>query len=487
MDYLTPRVLAPLARRVLLSKPRLLLPAAVVTFLLAVASVYKGYASLASRETSLQEDSDFTSIILSRLLAPPAIGAPELDEEEALRRAPFACLVLLVVDGDTLHCARVTSDAAVYAYMHRELHKSMVPVSVSLATPVEVYMNRSTRPQLVVSPWPTRCGGLASCAVKVRLYAIDTPEISRGGSRTSPREQDSPREAAGAAPGAGKPDNVETTRRPFPPYGSAELDIGGQPLGVAAAASLADRVLGRVVLLQPLRKDIYGRTLARIVIPTVMYRQLEGPALFSRYFQQLFSHIAAEASRLLLPGGDDLAIELVQRLKEALRESDGPGGLPILSALPLARQVLRLILEQPFRNEVPQARPPEEGSTQVRDVDSLAEAQRRHPPGGDAAFLLRILEERSPALLYDASELLVQQGLCHLYKGGSYAGRRERLQRQLLIAKEKRKGLWGLPVEFQEDPAKYRRRKRRASHKDDGLPIPPVSQGTTLEPLSDGT
>ncbi|KAL8453779.1 hypothetical protein Emed_000720 [Eimeria media] len=474
-------------KMVLLSKPRLLLPAAVVTFLLAVASVYRGYASLESRETSLQEDSDFTSIILSRLLAPPAVGGPEPDEEEALRRAPFPCLVLLVVDGDTLHCARVTSDAAVYAYMHRELHRSLVPVSVSLATPVEVYMHRDTWPKLVVSPWPARCGGLASCAVKVRLYAIDTPEISRGGSRHPPRERDSPREAAGAAGGLSKDDSVETSRRPFPPYGSADLDIGGQPLGVAAAASLADRVLGRVVLLQPLKKDVYGRTLARIVIPTVMYRHLEGPALFSRYFQQVFSHIAAEASRLLLPGGDDLAIELVQRLKEALRDSDGPGGLPILTALPLARQVLRLILAQPFGSEVPPGSPAKEGSTQGRDVDSAAEPLRRHPPGGDEAFLLKVLEERSPPLLYDASELLVQQGLCHLYKGGSYAGRRERLQRQLLIAKEKRKGLWGLPVEFQEDPAKYRRRKRRGGHRDYGTPIPPVSPSATAEPLTDGT
>ncbi|KAL8273021.1 hypothetical protein Esti_003074 [Eimeria stiedai] len=475
MEFLAQRELATLARRVLLSKPRLLLPAAVVTLLLAVASVYRGYASLASRETSLQEDSDFTSIILGRLLAPPAIGSPEVDEEVAQRRAPFACLVLLVIDGDTLQCARVTSDAAVYAYVHRELHRSLVPISVALATPAEVYIHRDTMPQLMVSPWPTRCGGLASCAVKVRLYAIDTPEISRRGARPSPTQQASPRKAAETATGASKKDNSEKAQ-PFPPYGSAELDVGGQPLGVAAAASLADRVLGRVVLVQPLRKDVYGRTLARIVIPTVLYRHLEGPALFSRYFQQLFSHIAAEASRLLLLEKDDVSIRLVQRLRDALRESDSPGGLPILNALPLAREVLRLLVSQPFRNEVPQARPAEEGST-----------QGRHPPGGDAAFLLNVLEERSPSLLYDASELLVQQGLCHLYRGGSYAGRRERLQRQLLIAKEKRKGLWGLPVNFQEDPKKYRESKRRGGHSKDKLPIPPVPQGTTQEPLGDGT
>ncbi|KAL8432896.1 hypothetical protein ACSSS7_004299 [Eimeria intestinalis] len=467
-------------------KPRLLLPAAVVTFLLTVASVYKGYASLASRETSLQEDSDFTSIILSRLLAPPAIGYPDLDEEEAQRKAPYACLVLLVADGDTLHCARVTSDAAVLAYMHSELHRSLVPVSVALATPVEVYMNRTTRPQLVVSPWPARCGGLTSCAVKVRLYAIDTPEMSKGGTRPFPRERESPH-GANAAAGLGPKDSLETSRRPFPPYGSAELDIGGQPLGVAAAASLADRVLGRVVLVQPLKKDIYGRTLARILVPTVQYKQLEGPALFSRYFQQLFSYIAAEAARLLVPGGDDLALELVERLREALRDADGPGGLPILAALPLARQVLRLILAQPFRNESPQARPAEGGPPQGRDEEPAVKALRRHPPGGDAAFLLKLLEERNPPLLYDASELLVQQGLCHLYKGGSYAGRRDRLRRQLLLAKENRKGLWGLPVEYQEDPAEYRRRKRRAGQKKDRLPIPPIPQSAPVEPLNDGT
>lgn len=370
-----------------------------------------------SSETTVPTfSSDFSSIIISRLLSADP-GNPSVDRDT---RAPLACLVVVVTDGDTLRCVPVASDIEVSAHLTPDQRRALSSTNSALVNLPEVYVNRTTLPKLRLDPWPSRCVPLDSCTLKVRLYGIDAPEMNKGGSRAPPRSLQIP---------------------PGLLYGSAPLDVGGQPLGVAAAAALADAVLGRVVLIQSLQKDRYNRILARVVLPLVTDRAVEGPLAFDRYFKTLFSHIALISAQSTVPLGASFgpskeALINSQRLTKALEQG------PPFHAFSLARETLRLLL-----------------GAQAPDGSFGGHKWR---PGEGEAFLLATLEERDPLLLIDMSDLMLRRGLSSLYTGGGrvYAGRKEKLMEHQKSAQDNRMGIWALPDELRETPAGYKRRTR---------------------------
>ncbi|KAL8424845.1 hypothetical protein Efla_001650 [Eimeria flavescens] len=478
-------------------------------------SLYSGSSSSSGTSSSV-EDSEFPAIVLSRLLAPPpggwgGAGGDLAAAEAQQQKAPFACLVVAVADGDTLHCVKVDTDAAVFSFASQQQLQAVAPLSAVLQTPSEVYVHRKEKPQLRLDPWPSRCGTLAACATKVRLYGIDTPEMARGppsarksggshkngegpfptpptsaqasppaqeGVRGVPPSESAAQEGGGGPPGGGA--GVAAPSKPLPPYGSAELDVGGQALGVAAAASLADQTLGRVVLLQPLKKDNFGRTLGRVLLPTVAFRQLDGAPAFALFFQRLFARIALEAGKALLGRLGDLRFQqVVGMLLQLLRQSEGAGGPSVLEGLPWAREALGFLLEgllplDPASTNKPTTSQQQTDSPAAAAAAAVAAGAAGRPqaadrrrevslrfPGAPVAYLMQLLQDLEPPLLVDASEVLVQQGLSHLYGGGALGGNKERLQQLLQTAKENRRGLWGLPPSLHRSPKQYRKEMRR--------------------------
>ncbi|CDI75022.1 hypothetical protein, conserved [Eimeria praecox] len=240
--------------------------------------------------------SSFAAIIISRLLSSSLEGVVETKTQSK----PFTCFVVIVIDGDTLRCVPVASDAEVYVHLNSEHQKTLVPISAAIDTPTEVYVHRNTPPQLELSPWPSRCSPVSACTIKVRLYGIDAPEMRKDKKRIATATATAAAIAAATAAAAATPQAAAATSEEEE-YGSVHLDVGGQPLGVAAAAALSDMVLGRVVLLQPLQEDRYKRLLARVLLPSVSSEETEGAPAFSSYIYSLAQHITKLPEREARP------------------------------------------------------------------------------------------------------------------------------------------------------------------------------------------
>ncbi|CDJ37729.1 hypothetical protein, conserved [Eimeria tenella] len=380
--------------------------------------------------------SKFPAIIISSLLSPkPVVWV--LGEHP---RVPFACLVVIVVDGDTLRCVPVESDFDVYVHLESQQEQALEPLSNALGTSTSKYVEQEKPPQLVLSPWPSRCSPLPVCTLRIRLYAIDAPETWKG----------KPKPAAAAG------------EKRAVAYGSAHLDVGGQPLGVAASAALAAMVLGRVVLLQPLRNDRYGRLLARVLVPSVTSEQTDGPQAFGDYIQQLSLLVATHNEAGNAPSGKHRgnsfkserlsynALPAEGHPKKWERHEVGLDGLKAqqdpLMALSAASEALQQIVGSP---EVP--------------LPALWKGSSLGGKESGQRVSLKTLEEAQPPLLHDASDAMLRRGLSSLYtgRGAAYAGRLQQLQLQQQAAISSSEGIWGLPPSLRQSPAEYKRANRR--------------------------
>ncbi|OEH74895.1 hypothetical protein cyc_07101 [Cyclospora cayetanensis] len=435
-----------LSRHQALSRWALLLAGVSVS----VFSAYWGlfYSNTGLRRSSfdgeLPPSSAFPAITLSWLLT----GEPHPPAAPSHESAPFACLVAVVVDGDTIRCIPVLTDAEVSIHFPAQQQPTLRPLLAALENLTTVYSNLRAPPQLTLPTVASSCSPISSCTLNVRLYAIDAPETRKRGIRKADPDSRGKEQAPEALPSM--------------VYGSAFLDVGGQPLGVAAAAALADMVLGRVVLVVPLRLDQYKRILARVLLPAVTHRSTEGSMAFASYFHAVFTHIAAQAiptdseGQLVNKAPPKEAGQSAQRLVEALEAPYSQK--ETLHALAIAKDTLWKLrkpsgFSRPSKssNSPDLEEGPRESGARVRE----------------ACYLLQILEQSRIPLLFDVSDVLLRRGLSVLYTGGGrvYAGRRPQLEELQRTAERNKEGIWGLPIELRESPMEYKRRKKANSNK----------------------
>ncbi|CDI75158.1 hypothetical protein, conserved [Eimeria praecox] len=323
-------------------------------------------------------------------------------------RPYFAALVIRVVDGDTVRLMPVWSDEDVHNYMHRFDRCYLLKLQGALSKSTADIIGCQEYPRAVLHSWfeeeeRLRCAGLDSRSILTQLYGIDAPEVQEGGLR--------PYSAVRYIP----------CKRDCAVYGSEDLDKGGQPLGIAAARAMADMVLGRVVLVQPLGSDRYERLVARILIPAV------SDGLHTDGLHTGADSYAGYFDRLL------------EKLVYTFRYSFG----------------------------ISKDLPSEKG---VYGVAAIVCKMREARKGDLRGFLLGCLRDMrvgSFAGIVDPCEEMLRRGLAIVYssrrKKAEYGGilQEKKLKQLERRAKYRGCGRWGLPSFCQENPKDYRYRNRR--------------------------
>ncbi|CDJ36257.1 LOW QUALITY PROTEIN: uncharacterized protein EMH_0072250 [Eimeria mitis] len=327
------------------------------------------------------EESAFPALLLAQMLqylsGDNGDGKSTAKEENGGRF--FAALVTRVVDGDTVRLAPVLSDEHVHRLMHENERRS-------------------------ISELESWGDGEKSVAVKdadkrfilTTVYAIDTPEVARGGLK----------------PYTGR---AVLSVGAHLTYGSEQLDEGGQPLGVAAGRAMSELVLGRVVLVEELGSDCFERLVARIFIPAVSDSLHTGAASHAAFFSLLSTEL-----RCLY-----------------IRDFGSVADLPQCTGV---RGVVSIV------HRIRKAR---SGNLQQLLLGCMRRMVYNHIRG-----LIDASEEmlrRGLARVYCAASVKVKYG------GKEQKKRLEELAR---TAENRGCGMWGLPWWCQEDPKEHRRRTR---------------------------
>lgn len=352
------------------------------------------------------ELSDFPALLLAQLLEWLSKGHAETSKSDSTRGTGrfFAALTTRAVDGDTVRLVPVLSDVQVQAHIDIAGRRRLSTVKQAISKATGVIINCPTTPEVQLATWSEGegIGGfmpMDSCSILAQIYAIDAPEVKPGGMTQRKGTETVPNNGSAV-------------------YGSEQLDGQGQPLGVAAARAISELLLGRVVLVQDLDRDCYDRMIARVFVPSVSDRQLDGGDNFDTYFRDLVLGVKGlMPGKLLVPP-----------------ESNFTGA----KALTATVRKLRSAMDRK--------------QLQATVVKCLCQTRTRGMPG-----------------LLDASDEMLRRGLAIIYRGKdvNYAGRLEDLCRLTTRAQVRGCGRWGLPAYCQVDPKEYRWQKganRRDGH-----------------------
>ncbi|KFG99644.1 putative nuclease [Toxoplasma gondii VAND] len=412
--------------------------------------------------------------------------------------AYFVCLVVVVMDGDGFRCVEIADSRVLAAHVGDEFFEKAAErrTAAALSSPYALAFALSTLsvllpvrllfaaaaapansgdsavfPPYQQRPWAGRCRPLSRCTVVVRLAAIDAPETAKRGSEAErpklPRSGFKQKGAEGRRSAAKSEADAPNANR------VSDVDAGGQPFGVAAAARLASEVLGRVVLVKDLGKDQYGRTLARVF------------------------RVAHEAS---------FVAAVQAAMKEAVRGALAPGGKP------REKHKKKSVEEK-------EASKPREKEKNVEEKEEQEEAAEAYEPGtsgrrlsvkrsrrqrsggvsaaGVAAFAggvaVGLMKTRADAFKHqvqqkvvngeagsrelaaqifveevleknmkEVADVLLSEGLAVVYTqgGAKFDGRRSKFLAIEREARERKLGFWGIPEDARETPAEYKKRKR---------------------------
>ncbi|PFH37640.1 hypothetical protein BESB_040980 [Besnoitia besnoiti] len=235
-------------------------------------------------------------------------------------------------------------------------------------------------------------------------------------------------------------------RPPLPPGDRVDIDAGGQPFGVAAAARLAAEALGRVVLVKHLGLDRYGRTLARVFRVT-----REGA------FVEAVRNATTEPKGPLqtaeeAAGGRD-AHAAAERDTGAPRDTD-PGA----DTRRLAGQAAA-VKRRSRSAGAPRVAGLAPGAAKSEAQKLVARAGADERRVARALFVEQVLNSKNTE---DIGDVLLREGLAVAYtRGGAKFDEREK---ELLAlehkAQQRAVGVWSVPESVREAPHEYRRRQR---------------------------
>ena len=339
-------------------------------------------------------NSDFPALLLGRMLV--CLSTQRITSNGGEGRF-FPALVTRIVDGDTVRLVRVLADEQVKEYMDMKERLSLRQITEAVTKPTETIIDCPTLPDVQLPTWTDgqHHGSMDRCSILARLYGIDAPEVVSGGMIKLKGE-------------VYKDEDLKNLE-----YGSQHLDRKGQPLGIAAGRALSELLLGRVVLVQDLGEDCHRRLVARILIPAVTDRQLDGDLAYDNYFSSFLKNMQdLLPPDVSIPQSKRTGAEAVAALANALRDSQ-------------------------YTND----------QVRVMLFEGLRKARREPPqiPG-----------------LFDASDEMLRRGLALVCEGKhiQYAGRREELDRLAALAESESCGRWALSSNCRIDPYIFRSGRR---------------------------
>ncbi|CDJ41836.1 hypothetical protein, conserved [Eimeria tenella] len=251
------------------------------------------------------ERSDFPALLIAQLLnhALAPEGGSRKRGDQMSQGLIFAALVVRVVDGDTVRLVPVLSDEAVRIHVDPAERQRRSTVKAAMSGSTRWIMDCPFYPEVELSSWSSEEKSEEKMSMDTRsiltqVYGIDAPEVRVGGVRHRY---------------TGRCDYTQTVD-----YGSFDLDIGGQPLGVAATRALAELVLGRVVLVKNLGRDRYKRLIGRIFVSAVSDRLVDKEHKYKEFFAALLSRMRGKGlvEGSLATTGVEGVVEAVKRLSE---------------------------------------------------------------------------------------------------------------------------------------------------------------------------
>ncbi|CBZ56025.1 conserved hypothetical protein [Neospora caninum Liverpool] len=400
-----------------------------------------------------------------------ASGEPQRDG------AYFACLAVVVMDGDSFRCVPIPNAAALKENVGKQYALAETASAYSLFSPPLRSFALSTLsllptslfaaadeaatsedvalfPPYEQSPWPGKCKRLSQCTLLVRIAAIDAPETAKRRPEVKTQRSAAKQKAGKQARRLQEHDEIadESTQRT---PNRIDIDEGGQPFSVAAASRLASEILGRVVLVKQLGKDRYGRTLARVF-------RVTHDASFATAVRDAMKKI-----KMALMTGERPTTEKAREEQVDAEEPEGyePGtGTRQLS-------VKRTGGQRTERKGIPSAGLAAlAGGFVVGLLKTEAEKLGHHiklesAKAGAAAkelatkiFIEEVLEKKTK----EAADVLLREGLAVVYTqgGAKFDGRKNELLVIEQEAKRNKLGFWGIPESARETPAEYKKRKR---------------------------
>ncbi|KEP60987.1 UNVERIFIED_CONTAM: nuclease, putative [Hammondia hammondi] len=409
--------------------------------------------------------------------------------------AYFVCLAVVVMDGDGFRCVEILDSRVLAAHVGEESFAAAERrAAAALSSPRTLAFALSTLSALLPvrllfaaaaapansgdsavfppyqqSPWPGRCRPLSRCTVVVRLAAIDAPETAKRGSKEERQKVLSSGVKQKGEEGRGSPEKSEAVAQNSNRV--SDIDAGGQPFGVAAAARLASEILGRVVLVKHLGKDRYGRTLARVF-------RVAHEASFVAAVQAALKEVTGALATGGKPrekqkknvGGKE-ASQPREKEKNAgekeEQEEAGEGYGPGTSGRRLSVKRSRRHRSGGVSAAGVAAFA---GGVAVGLMKTRAETLKHHvqekvvngETGSRELAAQIFVEEVLEKNMKEVADVLLSEGLAVVYTqgGAKFDGRKSKFLAIEREAREHKLGFWGIPEDARESPAEYKKRKR---------------------------